>query len=49
MHGNPFFDYEFGILCLFILGCLAALLLPTPGERRKGHRTHDTRHIRRLR
>ena len=49
MYGDGAGDYLFGILCLFILGCLAALLAPTPGERRTGHRTHDTRHIRRLR
>lgn len=37
-------DYQFCILCLFILGLLAALLLPTPDERRRGRRqrTHDT-------
>ena len=43
---NP--DYLLGILCLFIAACFFWLLAPTPGERRKGHRTHDTRNVRRL-
>jgi hypothetical protein len=35
-------DYQFCILCLFLFGLMAALLLPTPDERRSGPRTHDT-------
>jgi hypothetical protein len=37
-------DYQLCILCLFLFGLMAALLLPTPDERRRGRRqrTHDT-------
>ncbi len=49
MLGDGNFDYLLCILSLFILGCFLLLLAPTPGERRKGPRTHDTRNVRRIR
>jgi hypothetical protein len=41
-------DYQFCILCLCLFGLMAALLLPTPDERRSGPRTYDTTKTRRL-
>jgi hypothetical protein len=35
-------DYQICLFALFILGLAAALLLPTPDERRSEPRTHDT-------
>jgi hypothetical protein len=39
---------EFCIFVLFLFGLAAVLLLPTPGERRSGPRTHDTTKTRRM-
>jgi hypothetical protein len=45
---EPNLGYLFGILCLFLFGLAAVLLLPTPDERRSEPRTHDTTKTRRM-